>query len=74
MFFYVVRVLMRFSRYLSGLEALSLQGVHPACHTTTNGIMTDSEYMSLAGNAFNAGSFVLMMIAGLSTMTLPESL
>ena len=63
---------MYFSRYLTGLEALSLQGVHHSCHASTNGVMTDSEYMSLAGNAFNAASFALMMIACLSTMSLPE--
>ena len=57
------------SRYLTGLEALALQGVPSSFHTTTN-IMTDAEYMSLAGNAFNAGSYALMLLSALATIQL----
>ena len=42
-------------RMLSGLEALSIQGIPATFHSThgTTAGMTDSDYMSLSGNAFN---------------------
>ena len=63
----------RSPRFLTGLEALSLQGVPCEFHTATTNIMSDAEYMSLAGNAFNAGCCALVLLAALSTMRMSPS-
>ena len=57
------------TRYLTGLEALSVQGIPNSFHEATQ-VLNDREYMSLAGNAFNAGSWSLVVIAALATMDL----
>ena len=60
-------------RYMTGLEALSLQGIPHTFHEATMQELKDSEYMSLAGNAFNAGSYALVVLSALSSMTLRRS-
>ena len=57
------------TRYLTGLEALSVQGIPHSFHEATQ-VLKDREYMHLAGNAFNAGSWSLVVIAALATMDL----
>lgn len=57
------------TRYLTGLEALSVQGIPHSFHEATQ-VLKDREYMSLAGNAFNAGSWSLVVISALATMDL----
>ena len=60
------------ARLLTGLEALSLQGVPPEHHEGTGRVIGDADYMSLAGNAFNGGCFSIMMLAALATVDLSE--
>lgn len=59
------------TRFLTGLEALSLQGVPHSFHESTR-VLKDSEYMSLAGNAFSGGCWGLAVLAALSTMNLED--
>ena len=56
-------------RFLLGLEALSIQEVDP-CWMATDPIMTDSESLNLAGNAFSGGCFGAMLLIGLSHLYL----
>ena len=57
-------------RLLTGLEALSLQGVPHSFHYTTEGVLKDREYMGLAGNALSGGCWGVTVLAALSTMNL----
>ena len=57
-------------RLLTGLEALSLQGTPLHFDSATGSVLTDSDYMSLAGNAFNGGCMAMMLIACLSSLRL----
>ena len=55
-------------RFMTGLEALSIQGIERIHMQMYNG--KDSLYMSLAGNAFSGGSYALMFLATLASVTL----
>ena len=57
-------------RLLLGVEAMSIQGIPPE-HTWpatigSSPILTDSDWMDMAGNSFAGGCLVAMLIAGLS--------
>ena len=54
-------------RYLTGLEALGIQGVD-AAFCSTDAKLTDSEYMHLAGNAFSGACFAAAFISAMSSM------
>ena len=60
-------------RLLVGLEALAIQGVPPCYHNMTGGILSDNDYMSLAGNAFSGGCCGLVLLAALATLRFPSS-
>ena len=55
-------------RLMTGLEALSIQGIERIHLQMYGG--RDSLYMSLAGNAFSGGSYALMFLATLASVTL----
>ena len=53
------------ARFLLGLEALSIQGIDQHW-LATDRVMSDSEYLHLAGNAFSGGCFAAVLLVGLS--------
>ena len=62
-------------RHMTGLEALSIQGIEKANMLKYTGNdkeykTKDTLYMSLAGNAFSGGSYALMWLATLASVTL----
>ena len=60
------------ARYLTGPEALAIQGIPPEYDEATGQVCNDSLYMSLAGNAFNGDCFALIFLAGLAVMKIPQ--
>ena len=58
-------------RFMTGAEALSLQGI-PFCYSTCDNAVPDSDLMSLAGNAFCGGCMAMMVLAGMISSTFPE--
>ena len=56
------------ARLLVGLEAFSLQGVPPCYHNMSGGLLSDNDYMSLAGNAFNGGCCGLVLLTAFATL------
>ena len=54
-------------RLLTGLEALALQGVPLHFDSATGSVLSDTDYMGLAGNAFNGGCMAMMLIAALAS-------
>ena len=54
-------------RYLSGLEALGIQGVD-AAFCSTDAVLTDAEYLHLAGNAFFGACFAAALISAMSSV------
>ena len=57
-------------RFLTGLEALSLQGVPTSFYTET---LVDADYMSLAGNAFSGPCCALFTLGALATLDLTHA-
>ena len=58
-------------RFLTGLEAMQIQGVD-GHHLSSDRIMTDGEYMHLAGNAFSGGACALMFLATIASLDLRD--
>lgn len=58
-------------RYLTGVEALGLQGIGMQ-HCFSNTKLPDHAFMSLAGNAFCGGAYAVMFIAALTKLRFPE--
>ena len=57
------------ARFLLGLEALSIQGID-AHWLVTDRVMSDGEYMHLAGHAFSGGCFAAMFLLGIAHLDL----
>ena len=57
-------------RLLTGLEALALQGVPLHFDSATGSVLSDTDYMGLAGNAFNGGCMAMMLVAALASLKL----
>ena len=55
------------ARYLSGLEALTLQGIPRSC-VLSNTVNSDKDLLSLAGNAFSGGAAAAVFIATLYSL------
>ena len=49
------------SRFLSGKEALSLQGIPDGTYISND--FADTDYMNMAGNAFSGGSCALVLLS-----------
>ena len=57
-------------RYLTGAEALALQGI-PFCYTT-NSDVEDADLIHVAGNAFSGGCAAMVFLAGLRCSDFPD--
>ena len=59
-------------RYLTGCEGMAVQGIH---HNFTAGdpVLSDAQYLHLAGNAFCGGSCAIVILAAVSFLD-PSSL
>ena len=60
------------ARYLTGAEALAIQGV-PLCYTVSEPPANDSLLLNMAGNAFSGGCAAAVFIASLLATSFPES-
>ena len=54
-------------RFLTGLEVMQIQGID-GHHLSSDRIMSDSEYMHMAGNAFSGGCCALMFLATIASL------
>ena len=59
---------------MCGVEALALQGIEVQHMTGPDNKLSDQAFVSLAGNAFSGGSYAMVLIATLASVSLSKEL